>query len=550
MKKIVATLLCFSLILSCAACTDKEETTKKKKKKTSKTEDTEDTSDEPGESSTEAPTDTTPASDSSETEDTGVSSDTSAKPSAPVFTDTLVYDHSLEFLDFENDPYWLMYGVENTNDTNNYYNSTIGIHVEYDDYWLWNPDNSDLEGVIDDIYYDIEDKYDELYEERLEEFLNSIANNQIPDTTTNIFCTTNVTRADSLFLSFYITEPEDENYTVTAYNYVSPTAETITFEDVVTDKEALCDYVSSNNLFSNTDKILAQIRDGSVPFCLTYDGIVLIDTNIYYPHKAKISAIANEGMFNMGYFGATPDSYMFEAGADDKIYWDLTGDGITDEITITYPSDTFYVFEEMTFDISGVTTTISGDVSDELDGEYEDAYLVCSNGEFFICVETTIEDDYCIQLLFRINSDLSVSYQGRFDGYYDTEPYNPNYIVVADISQFIGTGVKTNEYYFESTTDMFELYSNMTLREAHLLVTKVDIAAKDVYDGSDVEIPAGTSVTLLGYDKDAQLAYFSTLCEDDFDNEYFCLSFTIEDYHMALDAGDERDLVIGLFYAG
>ena len=281
MKKIVATLLCFSLILSCAACTDKEETTKKKKKKTSKTEDTEDTSDEPGESSTEAPTDTTPASDSSETEDTGVSSDTSAKPSAPVFTDTLVYDHSLEFLDFENDPYWLMYGVENTNDTNDYYNSTIGIHVEYDDYWLWNPDNSDLEGVIDDIYYDIEDKYDELYEERLEEFLNSIANNQIPDTTTNIFCTTNVTRADSLFLSFYITEPGDENYTVTAYNYVSPTAETITFEDVVTDKEALCDYVSSNNLFSNTDKILAQIRDGSIPFCLTYDGIVLIDTNNY-----------------------------------------------------------------------------------------------------------------------------------------------------------------------------------------------------------------------------------------------------------------------------
>ena len=550
MKKLVAALLCASFVLACA-CTDKEETTKKKKKKkTSTTEETEDTT-EPGESSSDEPTE--PTDSSSETEDTSESSDTSSQPVAPVFTDTLVYDQSLDFLDFENDPYDLIYGVENPNSSSDY-NSIVSVHVNYDEYWLWDAPNDDLEDIIDDLYWDIEDKYDTLYAERLQELLDGIANNQYPEYGTNIFCSTDVTRADSLFLSFYIMEPgDDDKAIVTSYNYITPTAETIRFEDVVIDKEALCDYVSANSLFNNTDEILAKIRDGSVPFCLTYDGIVLISPiSSNYAQSAKISAISNsnQGIFNMGYFGATPSSYMLEAGPDDKIYWDVTGDGITDEITITYPSDTFYRFEELTFDISGVSTTIKEADSDDLDGEYYNAYLICSDGNFFICVETTIEDDYSIQLIFRINSDLSVSFQGRTDGYFDTEPYNPNYIEISDISQFIGTGVQTNQYYFDLATGNFERFSSMSYRNYKVLVTKTDIAAKNYLDDSDMTIPAGTSVTLVSFDKEAQIAYFSTLYEDDFDNKIFYLTFTIEDYAFRLDAGNEQDLFTGLFYAG
>ena len=559
MKKLIATLLSLSLILACAGCSKEEETTKKKKKKTSKTEKTESTEDptddptEPDDSTTEKPTeDTDPSeSESSTSEDTSSSSTVSPLPTS------FSYNHELLPLDIEMNREYYAYGVEDPN-SDEYYGKVVRVGMDYEYFWFIADSDElyDLESALDEIIFDLEDKYDSKYDELVEQFTASVAKGEYPEYDKTFISRTDITRADSLILSFYVTETsEEENAkaTVTTYNYISPTVETISFDDVVTDRAALHDYVATlgdSDLAFNKDQVLAQIEDGTIPFCLSYDGIVLVIPTDISSQNVKVSAIGHEDMFNMVYFGSTPDSFMFKAAPDDKIFWDIDGDNVTDEITFTYPDDMYNYPAEITFDINGKSTTISGDQVSELEGLFEEAYLAYLDETYYIIVRTTIEDGYSLQFLFRIGSDLSVEYLDHVDGFFFTEPYTPEYISLADSSQFIGTGLRYDEYYLDPTSKKIERTSPISMRYGSPLVTKKDIVATDPVDNSEATLPAGTTVRLYAVDIEEHIAYFEILHEDPWDSGFFTLSFTEGEYRYVLDAGEEGDLFSGLFYAG
>lgn len=149
-----------------------------------------------------------------------------------------------------------------------------------------------------------------------------------------------VHRADSMAFSFDL----EDHY----YNFDSKTGELITISDIVKDKAAfedlICRYMepftknpSTYGSQSLETVLHRKVEDDSLDFILNYDGLTLKvysdeDTNPYYFNSIKISAMRDPEIFNMDYFGHTPENYVLRPNDDGWIYWDFNDDGILDAL--------------------------------------------------------------------------------------------------------------------------------------------------------------------------------------------------------------------------
>jgi len=173
-------------------------------------------------------------------------------------------------------------------------------------------------------------------------------------------------RSDTQILSFRVdtsyadTEQFTDEFTFDTYSFDSQTAAPILLDDVVKDKEALISLVEKSvgieelrNHFS-PESITEEIRDGSIRFGLTYDGICLIPSVEYHGGvMLKVSAFAHPEVFNMDYFGHTPENYSLftfsvqtapeeismmpdmERDLDQGLFWDFDEDGELDTLSVS-----------------------------------------------------------------------------------------------------------------------------------------------------------------------------------------------------------------------
>lgn len=174
-------------------------------------------------------------------------------------------------------------------------------------------------------------------------------------------------RADSQILSFRVNTESampseySSEYAFGLYSFNAKTAEPILLDDVVKDKEALMKLVDEgmdNNLrsvFFSADDPLKEIKDGSIRFALTYDGICLFPSvENRGSIVVKVSAFAHPDLFDLNYFGHTPENYSLFTFAlqtdpeekaaipdmdwelDRGLYWDFNEDGKLDVLNATY----------------------------------------------------------------------------------------------------------------------------------------------------------------------------------------------------------------------
>ncbi|MBP5491909.1 MAG: hypothetical protein J6Y08_03605 [Clostridiales bacterium] len=537
MKKMIALLLSASMIMACAACTkETEETKKKKKKKKSTTTTEETTTEEPSESTTTEET----------TEET--TTETATSPGSGVtLDDVLVFDTSLEQILIENYPSQYAYGVLADPDSQyNQYGTVTAVYEDVDDLYVSTSGYDNLEVIFDDVYGYILDKYDTQYEEALEEFLTDIENGILPSPV-YIECYSDVTRADSFITSFFVREYDDNyDYIYNVFNVYTETCDQILFTDVVKDPDALCQVVLNCPDLYNAEDYVEDINNGTIAFTMDYDGIIM-----YCGYsRIKVSAIANQSVFNMGFFGKTPEYYVLHGDFNHEIYWDLDTDGTPERISITGPDYlTDYSDREYIFDINGVTSRMGPDNAHDLEGIIEDVYLARTDEGFVFIVETIIEDDRTLLNTFTMNKDYTVDFQDQLQGYFWMSPYDPNYLQILRGIDLVGSSYGTNTYSLMGLMGTFWYESSLFLRPGSVLVAKTEFDAVDG-NGSAFTVDKDTSLRMVGYDIENGVAYFEILYPDGIENQIICMELEGEDWPFKLNGQDERDLFFGLMYGG
>lgn len=544
MKKVVAVLLSASFILAGTACTKKDDGDGKGmlSKKTDDSSVTE---------TTDAPDVSTSESSSEETTE-----ETTTAPNG--LQDVLVYDDSIGAIDMHVENHWMAYGLANPNkqDDPYGYGAVASVRASFD--WLYTNGygHDDLNQYLYSMFQENLKRYEDEYTVAKEKLITDAAAGVYPEYNEIFFFASEPTRCDDLYCSFFIADDKSDEY-IKCYNLKTSTCEEIKFDDVVTDKNAfnglLKAYLANKGFDAPAiEKYGAQVESGTIPFVLTYDGIFVFLAEGTHAHRVKISAIAHDDMFNLGYFGTTPKNYVLTADHESKIYWDVNGDGKTDEITLSAPEGNYYEYDEMTIMVNDVGTTITHDVSPDLEGSYDhEMYLAHTGNTNYIIATTYIEDDYSIQLIFRLKDDLTAEFVSQHFGYFKYKPYNPDNMQLACVSQFIGTSYRQATYALDEASGTFVAESTCFERFGPVLVTKQEISGVNAYSGSKVVLGKGTSVQVVGFDFEAKEVYLKSLYEDENLDEKIVVSITQKgEYSYLIDGKDEQDLFIGLMYAG
>ena len=552
MKKIVAVLLSMSFVLGLVACTkETEETKKKKKKKKSTTTETVESTEEPSDTSETGETDTTTTTDPSVTDPENE------------FEDVLVYDDSLWKIYYEMNHIDRAYGVTDPNSEENYgIPMNVGVY-EYVDYIDFDTNlMMEFFDSVNGVFDDAKDIYDRAYAENLSKFLDDIdEGNELSGA--HLSFRTMVTRADSGFFSMVTTEYDPQDYKVyrTSYNYCAACGREIAFDDVVEDREGLRSLVydqlanAVNNYYKPTT-LLDQISDGTAQFTLSYDGIYLYEENTYA--VVKVSAIGNPDLFNMGYFGRTPQSYVLQFGVDNKLFWDLDGDGSTDVLELDLDSYDDYEFSPITFVLNGTPVyTASTDIDDELYGSFETAYFFETGNEKFVFITTLIEDDYEYQFIFRMNDDGSFKYVGPCYLEFADIPYDPINVNMLIHTDIVGTYFDTASFSFVDTDGEAVCWNSMIPRSGRVLVMNQGIIGTllddDLRPQGDKEVPIGSSVRVVGYEKlgeDDAHVFLEVLFPNSRENYTVVVDFSCESWPGKIDGIDVTDLFTGIQYAG
>ena len=371
-----------------------------------------------------------------------------------------------------------------------------------------------------------------------------------------------VFRADDKILSFsllygWYEEIEPESYDSDSredfYTLHADSGEAVTLEEIVADKEGLCECVraylpllnyASLPLDELGDLFCEHIMDGTIPFLMTTDGIIIgmEDTNM------QLSAINCPGVFNMEYFLTTSDNYVIHSDTSRTIAWDVNGDGRVEQIYIYRNTEGKKIIS-----IGGVENTIEsadGSAYDVPDEGYSFYLAKVPSGFLLLCGGYCGSDDRC-EVIFRIHDDLTVEYWKTgimdvipivslfrdYDSFYFSGTYDPTRIILVPVDNAYDWG-----YFWEMESyTYFDLLGNEVVDEKDVriektpdsvAVSRVDLECRkyssdgDAVDASgayiwdttkntweDYTLPAGSSVEVWGYDQIAQELLIQVLFE-------------------------------------
>ena len=468
-----------------------------------------------------------------------------------IIPDSFQYDDSLEYLNYSINTIDRRYGAFERGNDNAYY---VSENVEVLD--IQNNADIDLlvnevQGVFDELIQRFDSEYDVMLQNFIEKETYSLELE-----TKSCGSSINVMRADSAFCSFYVSSGYYSDYA--SWNYVTSTGEKIELQDVLKDEDQFCSYFKSNftrllisrTQKSSVDDVIARVHDGSLPFTLCYDGIQIYVDGVPF----KISALANESMFNMKYFGATPKSYMLEIDATGQLCWDLNGDGSNENMYFgqTWDDENFE-FGTYTFDVNGVKTEITPDDLN-VSGSYasiEEGYLVRTESGFYFCIACSYDDSYQSSYVFKLNDDFTVTYQSIIGVSCNETAFNPGRVVMGDSSNIGGACFEENEYTFLETEGEVVACDSYHSRRGRVMETKMSLVATTCNGrNEEVTIPTGTIVDLVGYDLELQLIYMETLNADESENGLYQLPLTEENYDYYIAGMSPRDLFRGCIYGG
>lgn len=168
------------------------------------------------------------------------------------------------------------------------------------------------------------------------------------DSSPSYYADTKTYRADSKITSFSIIDRSEYPTKVSVYNLYSDSGNEITFDDIITDKDAFERYLTEqvNDFYTIKygdderrnrleEKRHQMISDGTLPIALSYDGIFFIceeDSYEYNHSYVKISALDHPEFFNQELFGQAPEYYTLHGDAKGRICWDFNNDGDMDAL--------------------------------------------------------------------------------------------------------------------------------------------------------------------------------------------------------------------------
>ena len=566
MKRIISIILGMSMVLALAGCSKKEETTKKKSKKTKVTteeSETEDSETDPTDTEETDPT-TSETSDTSDTTDT-----TPSDTSTPAVPGASTIEHTLEDLGFYNLPTDRAYAVAYTDGS---ITTMTGVSEYFDDYYFDLTGYDALENALDGIYGGVAVDNDDAYDEAREKFIEDMKDGQY-HLTVSRECRTLLFRADSAVTSFLLTTTtsDDEPFAPAAYNLRSENGETIGFNDVITDREAFCDFVDSylvkapevNKLLSDEiSDILTNIRTGKdIDFTLGFDGIFLfIEQDLYF--KVPVHMLAD--CVNMEFFNNTPEYYTLVSDATNVIEWDVDDDNVPDKLKLEVTYDEYDAFETMTLWFNNESAKVPDDVLSELPGGVDDFYYMhASTGDFVI---VNFYDEfgpgyYC----FKIDGQ-QVSYSCAKDGHFGGFPYNPECFTFCVWTDVFGTSDFYGDFYLDATGQAlldesfvyrsFYGVNNTAVTKVDVEAVKVDISASgdQLEDVETFTLPAGTVLQYVFLDPYESRIVFSTIEENEEDEILLKLPLDYEDLPeetvIKIGGMAQTELFDGLRFAG
>lgn len=291
-----------------------------------------------------------------------------------------------------------------------------------------------------------------------------------------------------------------------AYNFDVATGAEISLEDVITDMNSLPGILATEVLekypdiyywTENLEEIFWEyINPTNVDYTqeftwtLGYDGVTFYFSNYeiasYADGVQHVTVAYSEypQIFDNYYFLGVDDNYVVQ---EDRTWGgmdtDLNGDGITDYISVTrnYNMDTDY---SESYDV-----TVNGNTFTQDTYCYDlDTYLVKSDGNSYLYVQRTVENDYQSVCVFQI-TESSVEYMGEFSG---------------------GMGSFTNSLNFEVTRRMDLLSTYTAMADCYVDVYGLPVESGDVYEvDHDISITSTVEITAELLDEEGNLTEVS-----------------------------------------
>ena len=340
----------------------------------------------------------------------------------------------------------------------------------------------------------------------------------------------------------------------------------LSLKDVVKDVNGFTklieDYLSKNkDTYSVQAKvdILASIKNDTFNFALAYDSLhcLFFPRTIRSMEFLNISAFEHPEIFNMEYFGHTPEYYMLRPSTDGLLYWDFDGDAQVDELVLESSTDDYDLGFAMKISINGVIYNSERDLPDAY-GMYSFSYFVNADDGQYLYVVVDEEDVYTQTYIFRIDG-TKVSYVGILSDYssHPDEPFflNPEEFVMSYDATLIGTSILESKYSLLGNGGMpKQILSYFTNGSRH--VTKRSFAAAS-YDyntgdiGSPVSIPVSSMFQLESYNPSESTIIFKVIAPNSSLSDAFYISCKyVGDYPERLNGVEVTELFTNVVYAG
>ena len=558
MKRIAAVLLCGAICMSLVSCSKAEETKKKKKKTKKTTVETEETEE------TDIPTDET--TDTSATEDTSDTEPSESETTPP--ENIFVMDDSLSMLDLSY-PYelWRYTAAfdKESEQTNSLFLAVDQLYFEPGSPY------TQLESALERDLADSSGATIAQYKEDSQKFLSDAKSGGAPAGKNYEFRTA-LFRSDTQIFSFAITSSVDmEEGEFRAYNYRTEDGSTITLDDVVLDRAALSGYVeqllnmpgAGNDYKTWLSDVENSILDGSFVFTMTYDAINILITNygmINYD-VIKIPVYGHEDIFNMEYFGKTPQYYTIFDDINHEILWDVNSDGQMDTIKVSSE------YSEGTSDYGSDEVILNVDYNGyKIDSKtlgldifaYDVLYsmvMKTDSGFYLYCRMNSIdsfEDTY----VFKIDKD-TLSYVGYFGDFMCARGLiDPQNFEMRDICDTLGSCFYSNVFSVIGNNGMPEFLYDLWVSDADPITTKIDISCAKVDENNytkveDTTIPAGSFVRPYLYDVQTRRLIVMVVNEDPAKEFYAELDFEKDDnFNFTVNGKDIYDVFYSIMFWG
>ena len=538
------------MLLSLTACSkaSTEETKKKKKTKKTTTEETTEISETPTEDTT---SDTEP-------------SETTTTAPANVF----VVDDSLEMtgLNFPMQ-YWDYTPAFSASDedTNCLFLSVDQLYFE---------DGSPytaLGTALDRDLKPLADATVKKFQDDSEAFLKEAKAGNVPDGKNYSFKTA-IFRSDSQIFSCVVTDMADmEEGKFLSFSYRTQDGSSISFDDVVLDRSALSSYFETvfaqpgadSDYLSWVSEMESQIVDGTIPFALTYDGIIFLDTSYsiinYYPYK--LSVIGHEDIFNMEYFGKTPKYYTIYDDPNHNIAWDVNGDGQMDTIVCEseYSTGTGKYGEDeviLKIDYNGYKIDSRSEGIDIFSYGIMYSMIMKTDSGFYLYCRMNSIDSFEDTYVFKIDGD-KLTYVGVFMDFMSSRGLiNPEAFGMYDIMDTIGSQFFTSEFSVIGNNGMPNCKADLWWTDAEPMMTKIDIpcarvSETDLTKVEDVTIPAGSFVRPYLYDVQTKRLIVAVISEDPSAEFMAEVDFSTDaDYNMLINGKNVEDIFYGVMFWG